>query len=172
MTTVPLHPALVHVPLGLAFVLPLATVGLAFALWRGLVPRRTWLVAIGLQAVLLAGAGVALQTGERDEKRVERITGEAAIEAHEEAAEVFIWGAAIVLAVAVAVTVVPRRTAGAVAALAAAGTFVVAGLAYRTGKAGGDLVYARGGAAAYGPAAGPPPTTAQLQLTDHENDDD
>lgn len=171
MTTVPLHPALVHVPLGLAFVLPLATVALAFALWRGLVPRRTWVVAVVLQAILLAGAGVALQTGERDEKRVERITGEAAIEAHEEAAEVFIWGAAIVLGLAAAVTVVPRRAVGAFAAVAAAGTFVVAGLAYRTGKAGGELVYARGGAAAYGPAA-TAGSTAQLELTDHENEDD
>jgi uncharacterized membrane protein len=172
MPTVPLHPALVHVPLGLAFVLPLASAALAFALWRGLLPRRAWLIAVALQAVLLAGAGVALQTGERDEKRVERITGEAAIEAHEEAAEVFIWGAAIVLGAAAAVMVAPRRTTAALAAVAAAGTFVVAGLAYRTGKAGGDLVYARGGAAAYGTAAAATPSTAQLQLTEHENDDD
>lgn len=169
MTTVPLHPALVHVPLGLAFVLPLVTAALAIALWRGLVTRRTWIVAVALQAVLLAGGTLALKTGERDEKRVERITGEQAIHAHEDAAELFVWGAAIVLGLAAAVTVVPRRTIAPFAAIAAAGNFVVAGLAYRTGKAGGELVYARGAATAYTGAA--PASPAQAQLDAHEEDD-
>jgi len=149
MTTVPLHAALVHVPLGLAFVLPLLSVGLALALWRGLVPRRAWLIAAALQACLALGGVAALRTGEQDEERVERITGDAAIERHERAAERFVWGSAIVLAIAVAVLVVPARATAGVAALAALGAVAVAGLAYRTGKAGGELVYARGGAAAY-----------------------
>jgi hypothetical protein len=41
--------------------------------------------------------------GERDEERVERIVGEPAIETHERAAETFLRGAAVVLAVATTV---------------------------------------------------------------------
>lgn len=152
MTTVPLHAALVHVPLGLAIVLPLLSIGLAFALWRRSISRLAWLAVVGLQAALVLGGAAALWSGERDEDRVERITGEPAMESHEHAAQVFVWGASIVLAVAAAVTVVPARAVPPAAAIAAIGTLVVAGLAVRTGKAGGELVYARGGAAAYGPA--------------------
>jgi hypothetical protein len=162
MTTVPLHAALVHVPLGLAFVLPLLCAGLALAIWRGLVPRRAWVIVIALQASLVLGGAAALRTGERDEERIERITGHGAIEIHERAAEAFVWVASIVLAVAAAAVVVPARIATTVAAAAAVGTFAVAILAYRTGKAGGELVYTRGGAAAYAAAAGASSFTADL----------
>jgi len=154
MTYVPLHPALVHLPLGLSIVLPLVAAGMAFALWRGLVPRRTWGVVVGLQAALVVGALVALKTGEREERRVEPVVGETALERHEEAAEVFLWGSAVVLALTAAGLAVPERSAAAVATAAAAGTLVVAGLAFRTGKAGGELVYVRGAASAYQAAPG------------------
>jgi hypothetical protein len=153
MTTVPLHPALVHVPLGLAFVLPIVAAGLAFALWRGVVPRRVWLVAVALQALLLAGGAAALRTGEGDEKRVAAVVGKSLVEAHEHGAELFVLAAAVVLGLTLAVLAVPRRAAAGFAAIATAGTLVVVGLAYRTGKAGGELVYVRGAAKAYAPAA-------------------
>jgi uncharacterized membrane protein len=153
MPTVPLHPALVHVPLGLAFVLPLVMAGLAYALWRGLVPRRAWLVVVALQAILVLSGAAALRAGERDEKRIENIVGERAIDAHEHAAEAFLWGAGVALVLSAATLAVPRRTAAAIAATGAAAMLVVAYLGYRTGKAGGELVYARGGAIAYSGSA-------------------
>jgi hypothetical protein len=149
MTTVPLHPALVHVPLGLAFALPLVTAGLALALWRGLVPRRAWLVAVALQAMLLAGGAAALRTGEGDEKRVGSFVAKSLVEAHEHAAETFLWGAAAVFGLTAAVLAVPRRATALCAAVATAGTLLVGALAYRTGKAGGELVYVNGAARAY-----------------------
>lgn len=85
----PLHPALVHLPLGLAAVLPIAALGLALALWRGWLPARAWVGLVVLQAMLVAGGVVALRTGEADEERVERTVGEASIEAHEHAAQRF-----------------------------------------------------------------------------------
>lgn len=169
MPTVPLHPALVHVPLGLAFILPVLAPALAFALWRGAVTRRTWLVAVALQALLVAGGFAAMQAGERDGDRVERAVGEQAVERHEEAAEAFLWGAAVVLAIAAVASVVPARAAAACAAIAAVGTFAVAGLAYRTGKAGGELVYARGAAVAW---AGAAPAPAGPGGAERDADDD
>jgi len=169
MLTVPLHPALVHVPLGLAFVLPFVALGIGLALWRGLVTRRTWLVVVALQAFLFAGGAVALKTGEREEKRVERVVGERAVHQHEEAAEEFLWAAGIVLAVASAALAVPVRSSAIIAATTA-GTFLVAGLAYRAGKAGGELVYARGAAAAYStPANG---WSATPEASKHRRTDD
>ena len=35
MTSLPLHPATVHLPLGLAFVIPLLAIGFLWALWTG-----------------------------------------------------------------------------------------------------------------------------------------
>jgi hypothetical protein len=82
--TVPLHSALVHVPLGLAVVLPLLSAGVALAVRRRGIPRSAWAVVVALQAALVIGGAAALWTGERDEDRVERFTGEAPLERHEE----------------------------------------------------------------------------------------
>lgn len=49
MTALPLHPAVVHVPLGLAFVMPALALGFAWALWTGRVQPRAWLALVALQ---------------------------------------------------------------------------------------------------------------------------
>lgn len=151
MPTLPLHPAIVHVPLGLAFVVPLLAAGLAMAYRRGALPRAAFGVLVGAQALLVAGGVVAMQLGERDEKQVEAVVGEPALEAHEERAEAFVWTAAVVLAGTVAILVVPAGAVTAVAAVVAVATLAVAGLAVAVGEAGGTIVYERGGAAAFAP---------------------
>ena len=149
MSTLPLHPAIVHLPLGLAFAMPLVAIGLVLAHRLGRVRRHGFGILIGLQLLVVASGAIAMQLGERDAKRVEPIVGDAAVDAHEERAEAFVWAAGAVLAVSAALLVVPAGAVGAVGALAAAGTLVVAVLAARTGEAGGAIVYARGGAAAF-----------------------
>ena len=156
----PLHPALVHLPLGLALATPLLAAGIALAAWRGLLPRRAWIAVVALQALLVAGGVAALVTGEEDGERVEKLVGEDPVEAHEERAEAFVWAAGAVLAAAAAALVVPARAAGALAALSLAGMVAVAGLAIRTGQAGGELVYRHGAARAFAPGVaggGPAP---------------
>jgi uncharacterized membrane protein len=176
MPTLPLHPALVHVPLGLAFVVPLVAVALAVSLWRGRSTRQSLAVLVLLQALLVGGGFAAMQTGEHDEDRVERIVPDAAVEAHEQRAELFVWAAAAVLAVTVASLVVPAGALAPTAALAAAGALAVAFLALRTGQAGGAIVYTHGGALAYRGApppvagAGPPPTGEHHDDGDHDDD--
>jgi uncharacterized membrane protein len=155
MGSLPLHPAMVHVPLGLAFVVPFLAAGLAWALWRERLPRRAWTILVALQAVLVAGGLAALQTGEREEGRVEAIVGEAAIGRHEAMAKQFVWAAGVTLVLAAAALLV--KASGAVRALTAAATlasFVAMALAIRVGHAGGELVYRQGAAAAYVSAAG------------------
>jgi hypothetical protein len=144
------HPKVVHIPMALGVLMPLIAGGLALAWWRGWLPWRAWLVAVGLQAVLLASGVVALRTGEAEEDRVERIVSESLIEAHEEAAEVFVWGSGAVLAMMLAAAAFNQKRSGLpTAAVATLGTLVVLGLGYRTGQAGGSLVYEHGAAQVY-----------------------
>jgi uncharacterized membrane protein len=146
----PLHPKLVHLPIALAVLMPLLSLLILGGWWRGLLPRRTWLLVAGFQALLVVSGLAASKTGERDEERAEQIVPESAIEAHEEAAETFVGASAAVLVLVVLAAVVPReRTAQALAAAAIAGTLLVLALGYRVGEAGGRLVYEHGAAAAW-----------------------
>jgi uncharacterized membrane protein len=144
------HPKTVHLPVALAILMPLVSGGALAAWWTGYLPRRAWAIAVLLQALLLGSGIVALQTGEREEDRVERVVAERLIEAHEEAAEAFVWSAGAVLLLHLAGAFVRREGAArAAAATAVAGTLVVLFLGYRTGEAGGRLVYEHGAARAY-----------------------
>ena len=144
------HPKIVHLPIALAVLMPLISAGLLFAWVRGLLPRRTWIVALALQALLVGSSFVAMRTGESDEERVESVVTEALLEAHEEAAELFTWTASAGLLLFAAAFLLPReRFAVAAATAAAVASIVVLGLGYRVGNAGGELVYRHGAAAAY-----------------------
>lgn len=170
------HPKLVHLPIALALVIPLIAGGVLLAWRRGWYPRRVWVVVLVLQAILVAGAFLAMRTGEQQEERVERVVAEEHIEAHEEAAEVFTWTSVGVLVMMILALLVPteraRLTLGLVSLL---GTLVALALAVRTGDAGGALVYEHGAAGAYthpgggGPGGDPP--NAESDGDDEELDD-
>lgn len=144
------HPKVVHLPMALAVLMPLVSAGLLAAWWAGVLPRRAWLVAVALQLVLVGSGVVALRSGEHEEERVERVVDEKLIETHEESAEAFVWGAGAILVLQLAAAALRREaTARAMAAAAVAGTLLVLFLGYRTGEAGGRLVYEHGAAAVY-----------------------
>jgi uncharacterized membrane protein len=149
MSNLPLHPAIVHLPLGVALVVPFVAAGLAWAVWRDRLPRSSFAILVALQLLVVAGGLVAMWLGERDARRVEPVVGEAAVDTHEERAELFLWAAGAVLAGAAVLLVVPRGRAPAAAALVTAGAIGVALLGVRAGEAGGELVYRRGAAAAF-----------------------
>lgn len=150
MDALPLHPKLVHLPIALAVLMPLLTSGLLLAWWRGWLPKRTWVLAVAAQALLFASGWLAMSTGETDEERVERFVPEQAIEAHEEAAEAFVWGSGLVLVLALLPLALGRAKPARIAAMATiAGTAAVLFLGFRVGEAGGALVYRHGAAAAF-----------------------
>ena len=163
------HPKVVHLPMALAVLMPLVSAGLLAAWTTGLLPRRTWIVAVALQAVLVGSGVVALRSGEAEEERVERVVAEKLIEAHEEAAETFVWGAGAILALHLAAAILRREAlARAFAAAATVGTLLVLLLGYRTGEAGGRLVYQHGAASAYTTTSGP--TAAGPVAADDDDD--
>jgi hypothetical protein len=91
-----------------------------------------------------------MNTGEKEEERVEQVVAEEYIEAHEEAAEVFVWASAAVLLLMAVLLVLPQGWARQAASLGALlGTVIVFGLGYNAGEAGGRLVYEHGAAQVY-----------------------
>jgi uncharacterized membrane protein len=158
----PLHPAIVHLPLGVALVLPLVALALTVAMWRGRLPTGIWGLVVGLQVLVVGGAGFAMRTGEQEEDRVEHVVAKKLIHEHEEKAEAFMGSAWAVLFLSAGVLFV-RRKPGLVRALSAAttvGAVAMAGLGMNAGKAGGELVYVHGAAKAYQEEHQTPPPTA------------
>ncbi|MCB9653818.1 MAG: hypothetical protein H6729_06780 [Deltaproteobacteria bacterium] len=150
MDTLFFHPKVVHIPIALGVLMPLLAGGVLLAWWRQWLPARSWVLVVALQGILVGSGIVALQTGEFEEDRVERVVPEQAIEAHEEAAEVFVWASGAVLGLMLLGLAISGSKAGLpTGAVATLGTAVVLGLGYRTGQAGGDLVYRHDAARAY-----------------------
>lgn len=155
METLPLHPKLVHLPLALSVLMPLIAGGILLAWWRGLLPRRAWWGAVAMQAILLAGGFAAYLAGEAEEGKVKKVVPEAAIEAHEGAATLFLIGAGVTLALALAAALLRTEAkARLVAAITLVATLAGVALGFRVGDAGGRLVYQHGAASAYVPAPG------------------
>jgi uncharacterized membrane protein len=154
VTSVPLHPALVHIPLGLAFVIPILAIGLSWAFWKGRLRPRLWLILVLSLGALLAAGLLALKTGQQEGERIENVVPETAIETHEEYAEQFLWVTGITLVLAAGVLAVRRPAA--VRALTFAtvfGSLAITAMAIRVGHAGGELVYVHNAGAAYSPGA-------------------
>ena len=145
----PLHPAIVHVPLGLAAAMPLVLLALTVALFRRKVVPRAFLMGALLQAIVVGGGVLALATGNAEESRVERIVTEAALDRHEDLALVFVIAAAATLLTLLATAFGKERWARAAAVASTAASVGVLGLGLAVGHAGGSLVYRDGAAGAY-----------------------
>jgi uncharacterized membrane protein len=161
--SLPLHPALVHLPIGLSLVVPLIALGVLVAVRRRALPARAWVLVVALQALVFAGGLAAAQAGERDQARVERLVGRHFVHDHEERAEAFLWVAGATVAVAAAPLALASFPTLFMAA-AVTGSVATAGLALYAGEAGGALVYAhgaRGAATAFVPGSAPAPIAVE-----------
>jgi uncharacterized membrane protein len=169
----PIHPAVVHLPVALAILLP-AMAGGAFLLARRGTPIRTLWSGVAVAAALLAGSSwLAVETGESQEERVEKIVSEGALETHEERANLFLalaTGTLVLTLVGLAKDKVGRI--GRVAATVAAVALLPAG--YMVGHSGGLLVYRDGAAQAYTSANGESrgATEGKRASSDEEGGDD
>lgn len=169
----PLHPAIVHFPVVLAFLLPISALVAIWTIRKGARPTRAWLVPLAIAVALSLSSWVAVQTGENQDERVERVVQEQPLDTHEEAAEAFLTASVVVLLVAAGGLIKgPIGTIGRVGATLGA-VALVAGAAY-VGHTGGQLVYRYGAASAYAtPAAqsGAIAASAGNNLQRGENDD-
>jgi uncharacterized membrane protein len=144
----PLHPAIVHFPVVLAFLLPISAAVAIWTIRKGARPMRAWMVPLAIAAGLTLSTWVSVQTGESQGEKVERVVQEQPLESHEEAAEALLTGSAVVLLITAAGLLRgPIGTISRVAATVGA-VALVAGAAY-VGHTGGQLVYKYGAASAY-----------------------
>jgi len=148
----PLHPAVVHFPLVLMFILPLVAFGAWWVIHDG-ARLRTWGWAVLTAAALTGSAWVAHEAGDDQADKVEKVVAERLVDQHEEAAHLFAIASTVVLGLAL-LGLVPGMVGKAARPLTIAGAVVVAVLGVRAGKLGGELVYKHGAASAYAqPAA-------------------
>ena len=138
----PVHNAIVHVPVGVALVLPLVALAVLVGSWKAR-GRLGPAILLALQAALLAGCLLGLRSGEPAEDIAEdRGASGDAIHEHEERAEKLAWTAGLVTALAAAALIGARSKAGRPLLIAAAiATLPQAGLAGWTGLAGGDIAH-------------------------------
>lgn len=150
MTELPLHPVAVHLPIALAILMPFVVGGFLLAWFRGVVPRRAFVVVVGLQALLVVSGVVGIRTGELEEEKVEHVVPHEAVEHHEHDAKRFVASSFLVLVLVLVAHLaknerVARGLAVASAIAAVGSTF----LALDAGHHGGELVYEHGAADAY-----------------------
>jgi hypothetical protein len=154
----------------LVVLLPIAALVALWAIRRGGSARWSWAVPLGLSAALALSAWVALQTGESEEERVERVVSESALHEHEEAGERFLVLSGVLLLVAVAgMAGGPLGRAGRILSTVGSIGLVYAGV--QVGAAGGELVYEHGAASAYVSATAGGDGAGGALLETEEDDD-
>jgi uncharacterized membrane protein len=141
----PLHPAVVHIPVALAVILPLIIALSVYLIRKGTGAVSAWLPVAVLSVLLFGGALLAKQSGGAEEEAVEGYVSEQVIEAHEENAELFTVIAGV-LVVLVAGGFLKKNLGKSLRIAAAAASIVLFALAFRTGHSGGELVYRYGAA--------------------------
>jgi uncharacterized membrane protein len=149
MSDLPLHPRLVHLPLGLGVALPLATLAVTLLEARGDVGAGAWPLLVGLQALLVVSCLPALRSGELARPRVKPLLPEGVLGRHRKASRVFFLASVVTLAAMLLAVFTTGSThdLGARAAVALGGVALLLGA--RAGRTGGEVVYLHGGAQAY-----------------------
>lgn len=137
----PLHPAVVHIPIGLAVVMPLMSFIVAFGIRKGWFRVRTWTLILLLQLILVSSAFVAVETGEQQEDSTPLAVAQEKIDVHEDYGHWMLIAAAITFLLMFAGLHPKRRVAEKLQWLSIAASLVVLFLAFQTGHSGGQLVY-------------------------------
>ena len=138
----PLHPALVHLPIGLSLVLGFVLAALAWLSRADTAPRAIWWVGVLLASIVAASALASSSAGEDEALRLRDVVPHAAIEAHDDAAGAFTFASVIVAALSLVAGVAAKpRVRRALQITAAASAFLLIPLSLRTGYLGGVLVW-------------------------------
>ena len=163
----PFHAAVVHFPIVLMVLMPIVA---AIALWtirRGAAPRKAWLAPVATALALTLSGWVAVETGEREEEKVEEVVAESALHRHEEAAERFLILSGVLLVLTSAGLV--GGPAGRIArGGATVGALGLVALGAQVGHSGGELVYREGAASAYTGEAAASATVAGEHGPEHD----
>ena len=140
----PLHPSLVHLPIGFALVLPLILGALFWSIATLRARPRNWAWGVLFAFLLVSAAVVAASTGESDAELLAGRMAQGPIRAHEEAATAVVTSSVAAFILALGGLARTRRTRHLSMALALLASVGVASLVLRACAAGTRLVYEHG----------------------------
>ncbi len=150
MFDLPLHPVVVHFPIVLGILLPLAALIFWWAIKKGHLPFNAWILIVVLALGYGVSSYIAAEMGEEDEEKVEEVVSEKVIEEHEEAGELILWVSGGLLLFSMAGLI--RKDLHAVRLGVGILALVAVIPLVDAGHTGGKLVYQYGAANAHLPA--------------------
>lgn len=147
MFDLPLHPIVVHFPIVLGTLLPFLAILLWWAIKKWQWTPKVWALVSAVSLVYCLFAVTAVQLGEDDEEKVEKVISEKVIEEHEEAGELIPWLAGTLFLVSLGGFTVKysKQAKTAMIVLSLVGIVPLA----NAGHTGGELVYEHGAAFAH-----------------------
>jgi uncharacterized membrane protein len=147
MFDLPLHPIVVHFPIVLGTLLPFLAIGLWWAIKKWQWTPKVWALVSAVALVYSLAAVTAVQLGEEDEEKVEKVVSEKVIEEHEEAGELIPWIAGTLFLVSLGGLTVKYSKQAKVAMIVLSLVALVPVI--NAGHTGGKLVYEHGAAMAH-----------------------
>ncbi len=147
MFDLPLHPIVVHFPIALGVTLPFLAILVWWAIKKWQLPPKVWALVSAVALVYSLSAVVAVQLGEADEEKVEKVVSERVIEEHEEAAELIPWIAGTLFLVSLGGLTVKYSKQARLAVIVL--SLVAVAPLINAGHTGGELVYEHGAAIAH-----------------------
>ncbi len=147
MFDLPLHPIVVHFPIVLGSLLPLLAIGLWWAIKKWQWTPKVWALVSAVALIYTLAAATAVQLGEEDEEKVEKVISEKVIEEHEEAGELIPWLAGTLFLVSLGGFTVKYAKRAHLAMIVLSLVALVPLI--NAGHTGGELVYEHGAAFAH-----------------------
>ncbi len=147
MFDLPLHPIAAHFPIVLGVILPVLALLMWWAIKKEYLQQKAWILVVFLALAYGVSSFVAVELGEKDEDKVEKVVSEKVIEEHEEAGELIPWVASGLFLISLA-GFVPKKSQHFRLALVVLSLAAIIPLA-NTGHTGGKLVYQYGAANAH-----------------------
>ncbi|MCB0391814.1 MAG: hypothetical protein KDD58_11000 [Bdellovibrionales bacterium] len=147
MFEIPLHPVAVHFPIVLGLLIPIASLSVFILIKLKYLDPRIWLLVVILSGLFFASAVVAVQTGEKDEHKVEEVVGHKVLETHEEHGEKIQWLALAVFLISITPLLLKKPTE--LQILTVIISSIVVYPLIETGHTGGELIYKHGAAEAH-----------------------
>ncbi len=145
----PFHPSIVHLPIMISLILPFLILSFFYFIKKNKSQFSIWVIVVALQMVTTISGYIALESGEVEEDRVEKMVTKSLIHSHEEAAEIFVGFSVISLCLGILTLLMKENFKSHFVAITFMISLITGGLAIRAGGLGGDLVYKHGAGKAF-----------------------